>query len=113
VPVLTALANIQIKDRHYADAEALLQRILNIERAAYGERHENVLATLQQLRDVYRAAADSDALARTEQQIRLFGSTSKELAAAPAPQGPISARDRRYKLNQGYATVRVFYGTDR
>ena len=113
VPLLTQLANLQIKDRHYADAEALLQRQLRIERAAYGERHENVLATLQQLRDVYRAAADTEALARTEQQIKLFGSTSKELAVAPAPQGPIAARDRRYKLNQGYATVRVFYGTDR
>jgi esterase/lipase superfamily enzyme len=113
VPVLTALANIQIKDRHYADAEALLQRVLKIERAAYGERHENVLATLQQLRDVYRAAADTDALARTERQIKLFGSTSKDLAVAPQAPAAIAARDRRYKLNQGYATVRVFYGTDR
>ncbi len=113
VPVLSALANIQIKDRHYADAASLLQRILKIERTAYGERHENVLATLQQLRDVYRAAADTDALARTEQQIKLFGATSKDLAVAPAPGGAVAARDRRYKLNQGYATVRVFYGTDR
>ena len=113
VPVLSAQANIQIKDRHYADAASLLQRILKIERAAYGERHENVLATLQQLRDVYRAAADTDALARTEQQIKQFGATSKDLAVAPAPGGAVAARDRRYKLNQGYATVRVFYGTDR
>jgi esterase/lipase superfamily enzyme len=113
VPVLTALANIQVKDRHYADAETLLQRVLKIERAAYGDRHENVLATLQQLRDAYRAAGDTDALARTEQQIRLFGATSKDLALAPGTAGAITAKDRRYKLNQGYATVRVFYGTDR
>ena len=113
VPLLTQLANLQIKDRHYTDAEAVLQRVLKIERAAYGDRHENVLATLQQLRDVYRAAADTDALARTEQQIEQFGSTSKDLTVGPAPASPIAARDRRYKLNQGYATVRVFYGTDR
>ncbi len=113
VPLLSALANIQLKDRHYADAEVLLQRVLKIERAAYGARHENVLATLQQLRDVYRAAGDTDALARTEQQIKLFGATSRDLALAPGTAGAIAAKDRRYKLNQGYATVRVFYGTDR
>ncbi len=113
VPVLSALASMQVKDRHYADAEALLQRVLNIEQAAYGARHENVLATLQQLRDVYRAAGDTDALARTEQQIRLFGATSRDLAIPPGNAGAIAAKDRRYKLNEGYATVRVFYGTDR
>jgi esterase/lipase superfamily enzyme len=109
VPVLTQLAGLQIKDRHYAAAATVLQQVLKIERAAYGTQHENVLATLQQLRDVYRAAGDTDAQARTEQQIKLFGSTSKDLVLAPAP----AAKDRRYKLNQGYATVRVFYGTDR
>jgi esterase/lipase superfamily enzyme len=113
VPVLTALADIAIKDKRYKDAEALLQRILKIERAAYGERHENVLASLKQLRDTYRAAADTDAVARTDQQIERFGSTSRELASPAAAPRPIAGKDRRYKLNQGYATVRVFYGTDR
>jgi esterase/lipase superfamily enzyme len=112
VPVLTALANIQANDRHYADAEALLQRVLNIERAAYGQHHENVLATLHQLRDVYSAAADTDAVARTDQQIRVFGATTKDLTVA-SPTRALVAKDRRYKLDQGYATVRVFYGTDR
>jgi esterase/lipase superfamily enzyme len=113
VPVLTALTDIEIKDRRYPAAEELLQRVLKIERAAYGERHENVLATLKQLRDVYLAAGDTDTLARTDQQIARFGATSKDFAVAPAPAGSIAARARRYKLNQGYATVRVFYGTDR
>lgn len=109
VPVLTALAQLQIKGKHYADAEALLQRILDIERAAYGEHHENVLATLQQLRDTYRLAGDTAGAARIEQQINGFGFAVRafpEPAAAPG-------KERRYKQNQGFATVRVFYGTDR
>jgi esterase/lipase superfamily enzyme len=109
VPVLAALADLATKDKRYPDAAALLQRILKIERVAYGERHENVLATLKQLRDTYRAAADTEAAARIDLQIEQFGSTAKgfsDVAAAPG-------KDRRYKMGQGYATVRVFYGTDR
>jgi esterase/lipase superfamily enzyme len=112
VPVLTALADLQIKDKRYADAETLLQRILKIERAAFGERHENVLITLKQLRDTYRAAADSEATARTDRQIEQFGATSRAFGPGAAPPG-VPGKDRRYKMNQGYATVRVFYGTDR
>jgi esterase/lipase superfamily enzyme len=108
VPLLTALADIQARQRHFPEAEALLQRVLKIERAAYGERHENVLATLKQLRDIYRAAADTDAVARTDQQIEQFSATSKAFSPAPG-----AGKDRRYKMGQGYATVRVFYGTDR
>jgi len=121
VPILTALADLESHDKHYAEAALLLQRILKIERAAYGDRHENVLATLNKLRDTYRAAADTEGLARTEQQIGQFGSTSKAFAnqgaspgAAPgATRGAAPGRDRRYQMTQGYATVRVFYGTDR
>jgi len=113
VPILTALADLQSRDKHYADAALLLQRILKIERAAYGDRHENVLATLNTLRDTYRAAADAEGLARTEQQIGQFGSTSKALVNPGAARGAAPGRDRRYQMTQGYATVRVFYGTDR
>jgi tetratricopeptide (TPR) repeat protein len=108
VPLLTALADIQARQQHFPEAEALLQRVLKIERAAYGERHENVLATLKQLRDVYRGAADTDAVARTDQQIEQFSATSKAFSPAAG-----AGKDRRYKMGQGYATVRVFYGTDR
>ena len=104
VPVLTAMAALQLKDKHYAEAEALLQRILKIERTAFGERHQNVLTTLKQLRDTYRAAGDTEALARTERQIEQFGASTRDLGAG---------KERRYKMNQGYATGRVFYGPDR
>jgi len=121
VPILTALADLESSDKHYANAAVLLQRILTIERAAYGERHPNVLATLNKLRDTYRAAGDSDAIARTDLQIAQFNATSRalinpgvtrELPRGAAP-GAAPGRDRRYAMAQGFATVRVFYGTDR
>ncbi|MEA3173652.1 MAG: hypothetical protein QOF42_1063, partial [Gammaproteobacteria bacterium] len=36
VPLLTAMADLAIKDKRYPDAEALLLRIASIERAAFG-----------------------------------------------------------------------------
>jgi hypothetical protein len=52
VPILTALAELSVKDKRYSDAEAQLTRIANIERSAYGDRHENTLSTLARLRDL-------------------------------------------------------------
>jgi esterase/lipase superfamily enzyme len=113
VPLLTALADIDVRDKDYADAEALLQRVLNIERAVYGEQHENVLATLKRLRDTYRAAGDTDAVARTDRQVEAFDAKERALVAPEVARGAIPGKDGRYQMNQGYATVRVFYGTDR
>src|SRR5882724_1537912 len=119
VPVLTALADLKLKDKRYADAAALEQRILNIERQAYGEHHDNVLATLNKLREIYRAGGDAAAVARIDAEL---------LAAAPPPipppppasdrglpgiPGGTPGANRRYKQNQGFATVRVFYFTNR
>jgi tetratricopeptide (TPR) repeat protein len=111
VPTLTAIADLQIKGKHYPDAETILQRELTIERAAYGEQHETVLATLRQLRDVYRAAGDSAAVTRTEQQLTGAGSAYRDVAVTTPGAAP--GRDRRYQQDHGFATVRVFYGTDR
>jgi esterase/lipase superfamily enzyme len=115
VPVLTALADLKLKDKRYADAAALEQRILDIERQAYGEHHENVLATLNKLREIYRAGGDAAGVTRIDGEVRAW-------SPPPAPP-PSSDRglpgipggiDRRYQQNkQGFATVRVFYGTNR
>jgi esterase/lipase superfamily enzyme len=113
VPILTALADLESSDQHYAAAAVLLERILKIERAAYGDRHANVLATLHKLRDTYRAAADTAALARTDQQIAQFSATSRALVNPGIAQGAAPGKERRYQMGQGFATVRVFYGTDR
>ena len=107
---MTALTDLSIKDHRNADTEALLLRILAIERAAYGERHENVLATLHQLRDLYSATNNVEGLARVNSQLQSATTTERGLPALP---GSAVASARHYKQGQGYATVRVFYGTNR
>ncbi len=105
VPLLTALADLAVKDQRFTEAEALLQRIAGIERTVYGERHENVIATLKKLRDVYVAANDPEGAARVDAQLR--PRVAHERGLAPAPPA------RRYATDHGFATVRVFYGTNR
>jgi esterase/lipase superfamily enzyme len=101
VPLLTAMTDLALKDKRYADAETLLLRVAAIERTAFGEHHENVLATLRRLRDVYRTAGDQAAAARVEAQMQPVPAPSRDLPT------------RRYVQKQGFATVRVYYGTNR
>lgn len=108
VPLLTALADLHFKSKRYARAAELEQRILGVERQVYGEHHENVRATLNKLRDIYRAAGDTEAVARTETQLQNQAKPFDSRGGLPT----IGA-NRRYKQNQGFATVRVFYGTNR
>jgi len=117
VPILTALAELHAKAGDYPDAEAILQRIVSIERAAYGEHHQYVVSTLARLRDIYQAAGDTDAVARTEAQLRIEAQLRAEAAAkrslAPV-KGGVLVGSNRYQFNKdGYAAVRVFYGTNR
>jgi len=101
-PTLTALAKLQVKARRYTEAAALELRVLDIERQAYGEHHENVSATLTRLREIYRLAGDSAGVARMDAQLLQAATVQRALP-----------KTRRYKQNQGFATVRVFYGTNR
>jgi len=110
VPILSDMADLAIKDRRYAEAEALLKRILNIERAAYGERHENTLATLAKLRMLYVAMHNEDAAAFIDAQLRAL--IAADRGSLPPPHD-IAGKNRRYKQDHGFATVRVFYGTNR
>jgi esterase/lipase superfamily enzyme len=102
VPTLAALAELRIKAKRFTDAAALELRILDIERSTYGEHHENVSATLGKLREIYRSAGDTEGMARMDAQLLKAATTERALPKA-----------RRYKQNQGFATVRVFYGTNR
>jgi esterase/lipase superfamily enzyme len=106
VPLLSALADLAVKDHRYPDAEAILQRIVGIETMAYGERHANVIASLKKLREVYAAANDAEGIARVDAQLRPPVAHQRGLAPAPG-------QSRRYQQNNGFATVRVFYGTNR
>ncbi|MEP6546554.1 MAG: alpha/beta hydrolase [Gammaproteobacteria bacterium] len=108
VPLLTALADLNFKAKRYPAAAASEQRILSIERLVYGEHHENVLATLGKLKDIYHAANDVQGVARINAEVQ-------RLSAPLDTRGlsGLSGATRHYKQNQGFATVRVFYGTNR
>ena len=110
VPYLTALADLNFRNRRYDAAEGLDRRILDIETKAYGARHENVLATLSKLRDLYRATGNTEAIAQVEAQMQAPVASTRGSLPVPAD---VAAKNRRYKQNQGFASVRVFYGTNR
>jgi esterase/lipase superfamily enzyme len=77
---------------------------LGVERAAYGDHHPNTQATLGRLHDLYLATHNTEALARVEAQMRPPVASERGL---PGPG------NRRYQQKNGFATVRVFYGTNR
>jgi esterase/lipase superfamily enzyme len=106
VPLLESIAALQTRARRFDDAVATLQRALTIERAAYGDRHASVLATLARLRGVYQAADNSDEVERIDTRIETLTAAARDVV-------PDADRDRHYKQDQGFATVRVFYGTNR
>jgi esterase/lipase superfamily enzyme len=108
VPTLTALTTLHLNAKRYTDAAALEERILAIERKAYGEQHENVSASLHKLRNIYAAANDAEAAARIDAQL-----LARALPPPVPDRGLPPSPGRRYKQNQGFATVKVFYGTDR
>ncbi len=108
VPLLSALADIHIKAKRYAEAAAFEQRILGIERLAYGELHANVLATLGKLKAIYQDANDVEGVARISAQMQSFAVHSDTRGL-----GGLTAATHHYKQNEGFATVRVFYGTNR
>jgi len=117
VPVISSLADLALKAKRYADAAALQQRILGIERQVYGQQHENVLATQDKLRAIYRAANDTEAIARLDAealQLAKAAQTPPATRALPSHGPGANTPDHRYKQNsQGFASVRVFYGTNR
>jgi esterase/lipase superfamily enzyme len=117
VPTLTALADLHVKAKRYSDAAAVEQRILGIERQVYGQQHENVLATQNKLREIYRSANDTAAIARLDEQAAQLAKAAEPPPATQRglpPRGPgADTNNRRYKQSGGFATVRVFYGTNR
>jgi esterase/lipase superfamily enzyme len=110
VPVLTALADLHVKAKRYAEAAAVLQRIAAIERAVYGDHHDNVLATLAKLREVYRATNDAADVAAIDAQLQPLPARERKLSGI---KGGVTVDSKRYALKNGFASVRVFYGTNR
>jgi esterase/lipase superfamily enzyme len=110
VPVLSALADLHVKAKRYADATTVLQRIVAIERAAYGDHHDNVLATLAKLREVYRATNKEAAVAIIDAELQPPPARERKLSGI---KGGVTVESKRYALKNGFASVRVFYGTNR
>jgi esterase/lipase superfamily enzyme len=109
-PLLSDLAELHTKAKRYPDAVLVLQRVVKIERAAYGDHHENVDAALLKLRDVYRAAHDDQAAAQVDEELKRAPATQRRLWAI---KGGVTVESKRYALKNGFASVRVFYGTNR
>ncbi len=110
VPTLSALAHLQVKAQSYEEAEATLKRILDIERQAFGPQHENVLATLDELRGVYQAANNLGGVAEVDAELQAARTKRRGLTGIG---GKLVVDSKRYAIKDGYATVRVFYGTNR
>ena len=106
VPLLDLLASVNQQRGRLDSAASYLTRVLAIERSSYGERSDNVIATLERLRAVYEEDGQVVRQREVEMQLRAAAQYSRDL-------GVLDQDSRRYALNDGYATVRVFYGTNR
>lgn len=108
IPTLDAIVGVAIALEKYSDAEATLQRILNIERAVYGDKSEQIIITMNRLRDIYVRQDRAADVARIDSDIEAAKFQERALSFGSENEG-----GRRYNAEDGYATVRVFYGTNR
>jgi hypothetical protein len=107
VAVLESLADIHMRQQNYALAERDLRRVLFIERSVYGDKHPNPIATMERLRKLYVDTDQAAAVAAIDKEIKSATEISRSLGDI------LGDESRRYEADGGYATVRVFYGTDR
>ena len=105
VPHLQALADVKRAAGDNAAAAAFLARAVAIETGVYGEQHAIVVESLKALREQYVAAGDTSAVAAVDERLRAASNYARDLG--------VLSGDRRYDASSGYATVRVFYGTNR
>lgn len=106
VPLLELLASIYRDQGDLHSAAEYISRTLSIEWALYGEQSDIVLTTLGELRDIYEESGQTDK--QIEIEARIASATERSRDIGILDDGP-----RRYAEEDGYATVRVFYGTDR
>lgn len=107
VPLLQSIAEIHRRQKNYAAAEADLRRVLEIERGVFGPSHNNVVATLHRLRRLFEEAGNTDAIKVVDTEIIAATTSTRDFEL------PSAEDERRYGSDDGFATVRVFYGTNR
>lgn len=110
VPTLDALAAAQQSAGRIEAAIATRQHVLVLLRGAYGEHHLKVREALQSLAALHVAAGRADEAARIVAEIE---SLERRTRAAPEIDLDSASRARRYTQRNGFASVRVFYGTNR
>ncbi len=110
VAVLAAIAALQQRAGQSADAERTLQQSAAILRDAYGPEHLRVREALSALRALYVATARTADADRIGLEIESLERTSRDFGSSTLRQ---QTRNRRYTLKNGFASVRVFYGTNR
>jgi esterase/lipase superfamily enzyme len=110
IPILLKLADGYSAAHRDDAARDTLLRALAIARDAHGDTHESVQDLLLRLHDVYVRLNDQGAVARTDQELDEIGSRSRKLAGV---NKEVVVQSRRYNIQNGFATVRVFYGTNR
>ena len=105
VPLLEAIADLHSRARRFSDAIAALQRALDIGQGAYGPRSPALASTYRRLRAANAAAGNQAEVDHIDIQLGLIEGGTR--AVMVEPDG------NRYRPEQGFATVRVFYGTNR
>jgi tetratricopeptide (TPR) repeat protein len=106
VPLLELLAGINRDQDDIHSAAVYISRVLDIEQALYGEQSDIVLTTLGELRDIYEESGQTDKQIEIEARIASVAERTRDI-------GILGDDPRRYAVENGYATVRVFYGTNR
>jgi esterase/lipase superfamily enzyme len=107
VGLLEALFEIYLQQENYRAAESTIRRVLQIEQSIYGDRHEYTIATLQRLHQLLEDTGQTAAAAEVEAEISMVSQATRDFGLFEDEES------RRYASDDGYATVRVFYGTNR
>lgn len=112
VSTLDAMVDVRLLQTDYSAAEALLERILQIEKSVYGDSHEDVEITWNRLRDLYLTTNQPEEVARVDNALNALKFSTRDILLG-GPDGQQSLETRRYSTADGFATVRVYYGTNR
>lgn len=107
VGLLETLFDVYVQQQDYEAAESTIRRVLQIEQSLYGEGHEYSLATMRRLHEFLSDTGQVDAAAEVEAEMLRASQTSRDFGLLDDDPS------RRYQSEDGYATVRVFYGTNR
>lgn len=107
VGLLETLFKIYLQQENYQAAESTIRRVLQIERSTYGKGHEYTIVTMRRLYQVLEESGQTAAAEEVEAEIQQVSQAARDFALMDDDQS------RRYVSDNGYATVRVFYGTNR